>query len=488
MWQCDKKSPECSPCARMHVNCPGYREALDQNFRDETESVTKKAEKSYEKSTVCGGGQQEPIRHDLVNLAANVIQSESAPPRMSHMLTLTPLMEDVAVSNFMTSYIPGSHYDYLPVMYGRASPESALCLTVQATAMAYLSQELSQADLMGMARYTYVKAIRRTNEALAYSPTACSNSALVSVLLLGLFESLLWTHTGTPECWTTHTSGAFAIIKLRGLQQFETPMGQQLFAQVANKVCIDSLRRRSRLPTGLEDLIERALQYNPDYPPHQLIRLTSKVSNLIADIQAGKNSAPEAVLMLLQLDEVYKQFAEHLPDNWRYETSTLEIPEENIFGNTQHWYPGHRALQLWNSYRMTRILLNEALHALTEGTPTDSKAQSRRQAIDNIEEMATEICASISYFISCFNLGIYRSEATFTSPALVTSRALAASLLWPLSAVRGASLASNDTRAYAVKRLRYLGTVSRAPQAAEVASQGPGVDALDDGLHMVYVS
>jgi hypothetical protein len=73
-------------------------------------------------------------------------------------------------------------------------------------------------------------------------------------------------------------------------------------------------------------------------------------------------------------------------------------------------------------------------------------------------------------------------------PALAASRALAASLLWPLSAVRGASLASNDTRAYAEKSLRYLGTVSRAPQAAEIASRGPSFNALQDGLHMVYVS
>ncbi|KAF1937188.1 hypothetical protein EJ02DRAFT_386174 [Clathrospora elynae] len=486
--KCDKKSPRCSQCARMHVKCPGYRDALDQKFRDETKSVVKRAERIYKKSDLGDGGQQEPIRHDLVDLTANVIQFESTPPSMSHIFTLTPSMVDIAITNFMSSYIPGSHYDYLPWMYGLASQESALSSTVQATAMAYLSQELCQSDLMGIARRTYAKALRETNEALAHPSTASSNSTLVSVLLLGLFESLIWTHTGTPECWTTHTRGAFAIIKLRGLQQFETPVGQQLFAQVANKVCINSLQHKSRLPMGLEDLIERALQYKPDSPPYQLIRLTSKVSNLIADIYASTKSASKAVQMLCQLDEEYKQFAKYLPLNWRYHKSTLERPEELVYGNTGHWYPGHRALQLWNSYRMTRILLNEVVHALADDAPTDSKAQFRRQAIDNIEEMATEICTSISYFVGCSNLELHRSEAAFMAPALVTSRALAASLLWPLSAVRGASLASKDIRAYSVKGLRYLGTVSRAPQAAEVASQGPDFDALQDGLHMIYVS
>jgi hypothetical protein len=488
VWQCDKKSPNCSQCARMHANCPGYRDALDQNFCDETESVAKRAKKSYKNSDQRDGEEQEPIRHDLIDLTANVILFESTSPRMSHIFTLTPPMHDFAVTNFMSSYIPGSHYDYLPFMYGQACTDSALSFTVQATAMAYLSQELCQSDLMRIARRTYAKALRKTNEALAHFSTACSNSTLVSVLLLGLFESIIWTHAGTPGCWTTHTRGAFAIIKLRGLQQFETSIGQQLFIQVATKVCINSLQQKLRLPTGLEDLIERVVQYNPDSPPHQLIRLTSSVSNLAADIHVGTYSAPKAVRMLLQLDEEYKQFAEHLPLNWQYNKFTLEKPEEIVYGNTGHWYPDHRALQLWNSYRMTRILLNEAVHALVDSTPTDSKTQSRCQAIDNIEKMATEICASFSYFVRCSNLGIHRSETTLMVPTLPTSRALAASLLWPLSAVRGASLASNDIRAYSVKSLRYLGTVSRAPQAAEIASKDPGFDALQDGLHMVYVS
>jgi hypothetical protein len=198
----------------MHAKCPGYRDALDQHFRDETESVVKRAEKSYKRSDLGGGGQQELIRHDLVELATNVIQFEFTSPSMSHMFTLTPTMDDVAVANFMSSYIPGSFYDYLPRMYGLAFLESALSSTVQATAMAYLSQELRQPGLMRIARRTYVKSLRETNEALAHPSTASSNSTLVSDLLLALFESLIWTHTVTPECWTTHTRGAFAIIRL----------------------------------------------------------------------------------------------------------------------------------------------------------------------------------------------------------------------------------------------------------------------------------
>jgi hypothetical protein len=74
--------------------------------------------------------------------------------------------------------------------------------------------------------------------------------------------------------------------------------------------------------------------------------------------------------------------------------------------------------------------------------------------------MGTEICASISYFVGYSNLERFRYEKPFMAPALVASRALAASLLWPLLAVRGVSLASKELRAYSVKTLQYLGTVS----------------------------
>jgi hypothetical protein len=472
----------------VSAKCAGYRDALDQTFRDETEIVVERAEKSYKRPDLNDVRKKDPVRPNLVTSTASVIRFECTTTSVSRIFTLTPSMGDIAIANFISSYIPGSHYDYLPRMYGLAPPESALSLTVQATAMAYLSQELCQVYLMRIARCTYAKALRQTNEALMHPSSASSDSTLVAVLLLGLFGSLIGRYTGTPECWTTHTRGAFAIIKIRGLQQFETPIGQQLFAQVVKIVCINSLQQKSRPPLGLEDLIERALRYKSDFPPYQLMRLTSKVSNLIADVYASTRSASKAVEMLWQLDEEYEQFARSLPLDWRYHKWTSQRPEELIYGNTGHWYPSHRALQLWNSYRMTRIMLNEAVHALADDVSTKINTQYRSRVVDNIEEMATEICASMSYFVSCSELPSNRKEATFVAPTFVSFRALAASLLWPLSAVRGASIASENVRAYSVMGLRYLAVEAHVPQASQIASQGPDFDALQDGLHVSYVS
>lgn len=472
----------------MNIQCVGYPNLLSQKFRDETESVMKRAEKSYRKSVKCTTRQQEPIEHYTIGAAVNVVHPTTMTASVPPTLSLLSSMEDVAIANFMSSYIPGSHFDYLPSLYGQAASNSVLSLTVRATAIAYLSQEVHHGEIMLTARTSYARALHKTNGAIAHSCTASSDSTLISVLLLGLFESLVRTSAGTPACWTTHTEGAFAIIRLRGLQQLKTPLGQRLFAQVANILCINSLRQKSRLPRGLEDLIELVLEYDPNFPPYQLTRLTSRVATLVADIHIDNQTVSLVVQRILQLDDDYKHFAIHLPSDWQCQRSTLNGPEKLSRGDEVHWYPSHRALRIWNSYRMTRILLNEAVHTLADELARESKSQIQRQAVANIEEMATEICASSSYIFSCSNLRDIMMEAGPLAITSVAPRALAASLLWPLSAVRGASLASKGIRAHCVRILRYLAIEARVRLAIEVASHGPEFDAMQDGLHVSYVS
>jgi hypothetical protein len=131
--------------------------------------------------------------------------------------------------------------------------------------------------------------------------------------------------------------------------------------------------------------------------------------------------------------------------------------------------------QLWNSCRMVRILLNEIIYAHAASLPTVARQITQREAVAKIEEMATQICASIPQFASQLGLS-------------VSIKASTVSLLWPLSAVRGASLASGDVRMYAIDRLKFLGGESRMSQVVEIARKDSNFDALQDGLHMFYVS
>jgi hypothetical protein len=385
-------------------------------------------------------------------------------------------VEDTAVAHLMSCFIPGSHFNYLLWMYGQAGTDCPLVATIHAASMAYLSRELKQSGVTESARRLYAKALMVTNRALADPHTAVSDSTLISVLLLSLFEALVWTYPRTPESWATHTQGALEIVKLRGTHQLNSLVGRQLFLQVTNIVCVNSLQRRSKVPQDLIDLVQGALQepqYKCETPQYELASLTSRVCNLVAEIHAGGMNAGEVLGATRTMHERYVSFAGHLPPAWHYLEVSLEELRPDVYGSVIHHYPSHRMAQLWNSCRMVRILLNETIYAYSVSLPAVARQITQREAIADIEEMATQICASIPQFAG-------QLESS--------TKASTASLLWPLSAVRGASLASEDVRMYAIERLRFLGGESRISQVEKIAREDSSFDALQDGLHMFYVS
>jgi hypothetical protein len=241
---------------------------------------------------------------------------------------------------------------------------------------------------------------------------------------------------------------------------------------------VNSLQRRSKVPQDLMDLIQGALpelEYGCESPQYELASLTCHVSNLIAEIHAGGMDAEEVLEGTRIMDQQYVSFADRLPPAWHYLEVSLEELRPGVYAKIIHQYPSHRTSQLWNSCRMIRILLNEAIHAYAACLPTVARQITQREAVANIEEMTTQICASVPQFAD--QLASSTSVKASTAP-----------LLWPLSAVRGASLASEHVRMYAVDRLRILGGEAQISQAEKIAREDSGFDALQDGLHMFYMS
>lgn len=457
------------------VPCPGYRNPLDQMFRDESAAVTKRAQKSYRSTPQlsCNRSSTSKLPSSVLRCAGLFTEAPNAAASML-MCALrpnpAPPIEDVALAHFMSSYIPGSHFVYLPDLYNRARGETALPATVHAASLARLAWEMGQPALVDQARRSYAKALAETNEALSNPATATSDAVLVSVLLLSLYETIVWSNAGTPDNWTTHTRGAMALVRLRGEHQLNTLVGRQLFTQVVNIICVDSLRSRTKLPQDLLDLQTAALLYEDECPRFRMSSSAGELASLLADV-AGECMTAEAVVRATQaMDAKFVAFLSKLPDMWQYEEEQLEQFHPDVYGRTIHRYSSNRAAQFWNSYRMTRIFLNGVMHGHARrlqpiATSILAKAES------NVQQMAADICASVPQF---------------TGPQLF-SVASAATLLWPLSSVRGADLIRQDLRDYAEGRLKFLGRKLCIPQAEHVASRGEK-DPLQDGLHMFYLS
>jgi hypothetical protein len=487
----------------MHMDCPGYCDPLDQNFRDESESVIKRAQKSYR---MLNGSTKENVSkwpEDAIDLASTITTWMPMFYGLAPEYTEFPMpvhraepIDDIAISHFMSSYIPGSHFDYLPSMYDRLAKNTALPSTIYAASIATLARSSGQARLMDMARRSYVRALLKTNAALADPLTASEDSTLVSVLLLSLFEAIAWSGSRTPDSWTTHTRGALALIKLRGRQQFETPVGRQLFVQVVNIISINSLQRKTRLPKELMDLLAAAMEYQSECPKYQLACLTGDVSALVADIDEGGRTAEEIISATLDLEDRYVAYADNLVSPWRYREIMIDVCRPDVHGNMVHQYASHRAAGLWNSYRMTRILFNEIIHAYSSCMPSDIASILQQKAVVNIEEMTTDICASIPQFVNpaefAMDLDLHfpcsQHTSSFPHITSLSPKRSAASLLWPLAVVCSAHVASVEVKAYARERMAYLGREFHLPQAGKVTIDDCEYSALQDGLHMYYVS
>jgi hypothetical protein len=481
LLQCDKDKPECSQCKRMRMVCPGYPDHSKQAFRDETVKVTRKAQQSYMEKVSQSKDSRDSVSLSTVSpvpgeLPASLPLDLNDTPMAPLQLRLVPPLEDVALAHFMTSYVPGSRFGYLLGMYATLGPDVSLPAAIDAASKARLAWEFEEPKMMEAARISYAKALTLTNLALSNPATALQDTTLVSVLLLSLFETMIWAGTGIPDNWTTHTHGALTLVRLRGKPQLETQVGRQLFTHVTNIVSVTSIRLRQRVPQEVVELQTEVLRHNDGLRPLYLVTChTSETANLLAEVAEGNMSVNEIIESVRTMDEKYVSFLENLEPIWGYRNIVLDKDDSDTYGRLIHEYAQPRTALIWNSARMTRIMLNEIIHGHASLISTPYADVIKAQAQRNAELMATDICATVSHFLN---------PNTFNAAYAIT-------LLWPLSAVRGAHLAPQDLREYAAQTLKRLGCRLRMPGAEKGVVFDPKTsrsEPLHDGLHMFYLA
>ncbi|KAF2020150.1 hypothetical protein BU24DRAFT_134378 [Aaosphaeria arxii CBS 175.79] len=475
--KCDGKPEGCSQCSKISIECPGYRNLDDLLWRSENATTVRKAKASYDKiakrenrstssspnysTTSSSSSHSSPGSQDLVPVNSHVTLS----------------LEDFGVINFMSSYVPGSHFDYLPKLYSNSAEGSPLRSVVQAAALASFSRDTDDLSLMETARSHYANALTRTNANLRNPALATEDQTLVSVLLLSLFEAMVWDGVQELNNWTTHIMGALSILKLRGQKQFETELGWRLFQQVGNNIRSSCIQNRSRIPPDLRALFAEAKQQLKEDDPRMMLEpLLAELTELSADIKEDALPVPEVLQAAMMLDYRFTILMQLIPD-YKLEDSRTKYPE--AFGDTVYEYPTLLASQFWSSCRMIRVLLNEIIHGYTphEPTMTDAAKESlQTQAANTVERMGLDICASVPPILKL-------------SPSSGTYKASANSLLWPLSVVRSASLTPAPVSEYASKWLQYLGDeLKLAPIRKALENKDRRLESLSDGLHIFYLT
>lgn len=80
---------------------------------------------------------------------------------------------------------------------------------------------------------THATLLRSTQQTLNDVEFVTRDDALISVLLLALFEALVFQGRQVPINWTTHVQGATALLETSGPEQFKSPLVYTCFCMRA---------------------------------------------------------------------------------------------------------------------------------------------------------------------------------------------------------------------------------------------------------------
>jgi hypothetical protein len=458
---------------------------LDLCFRDESQAVARKVQKKQKQLAV-----QDPnkprSRKSTPTLDPALISSDLSADYTSFDLasaiskTLTLPIEQIATSHFFSTYVPDGHFEYLPQLYNDITPDSALFPVVHAVAIANLSRELRAPELQIEAQSQYARALAATNSALACPKTAIQDSTLASVLLLSLFETIMQQYRQMPSSWSSHIEGATTLLKMRGLKQFQSKLGSQLYVQVSSNIRISSAQRSTRVSADFLEFNELAMPFldanNPTLRVSLLVDAFAKLREAI--VSKHVEDSGFIIDSAMQLDQNVLLLLSTLPDGCGYEIIHVAKSEPGVFEGVTHRYRDHRVAQLWNSLRMIRIFLNEAVHREVSAmigadyesygfeVPTDWILLQEMTA-RNAQRLASDICASVPQFTK-----LSAGQPLAVGPA--------AFLLWPLSAAGESYLSPEPLRLYAIDRLKFLGREARLPQALWAAQMLEESEKLED--------
>ena len=467
----------------------GYRNVPLLLFKDESQSVARKVQFKRNGEVLPPNTRSSGSKLGLLDLTNE--KAFGATPRPTY--ALAPSSVDLALSYFMRSYIPYSTYDYLPSIF-TTTKEVADCLSsaVLATALASLSISQDNSELMKYARLFYCKTLTRTNAALASTETALLDSTLVSVLLLGLYESLSSTSRLSTVAWSAHTQGALELVRLRGVQQLQTPIGRRLFAQTANHVRGSCIYSQVPIPESFLELSKTARPFlSVNMPPMKLGFMLDKIASFAARIRkvTSVKVYPALLEELISLEREAQNVEDMLPDDWHYQVlppqsntadsngSTMHSEDDPItaYQCLAHKYPGYWCARFWNVIRVMRIFFNADRRLIVTAIERAVAADKTGELSRHFEDIDTEairvaaesttvaavrdILASVPHFF----------DGTGGSSPIEATR----SLIWPLTIAARASARGSPAQQYALKTLKRITNRSRIPQAFHAAEAVP---------------
>ena len=355
---------------RAALVCTGYRDPEQLRIRDESQTTRQKA----------------------------LIHGSKAVPQAP---TIT--IDDKARNAFFSHFVFGfsKAYDVLGTLYGQSSLDRHLAASVDAVSLAFFSFHVNSARASHLAREKYSYALPLLNKALQGPGSAASDSTLLAVLLLDLFEKITNRNPRSAESWMSHVNGALALIKLRDYTKSHNYVSIRLAVRLSTNVLISCVAANAPVPSDLTELRSKLEPLLNNEDPKWLVSgLVVKYADLRGGIQHGCLSSSDILRRATEVDNEFASLAEQIPSRSLYTTTFLEEASERVLEQHFDLYPDHHSAQTWNNLRVMRILLHDIIrsHCTVSAMGSCKEASAFRSsdvATCIIDSLAKDICAAL---------------------------------------------------------------------------------------------
>jgi hypothetical protein len=493
---------------------------LSMMFKNESDVVARKAEKRYEelaKQKAPWYKQAGPLTPDSVNDPSGsewsfADTSSRQLARWSRYSTpesmpteLMPSIEDQAVGFFIANYvaqpaiIPRGQFEWVTELLAEPHVEELLKSSVNAVSLAGFGNAMKSPVIMQKARSAYVAALQMANKALKDHDTAVRDDTLVSVIMLGMYENMVFKDKRSIDVWAQHVAGACTLIDLRGPEQFKGSVARRIFHQFYGVALLVALERGTLVHKGLHDLYED-LRPNSDYEIHGR-QWTTRIVDVMHDaINLNQNKTSDPLTMLttaMKIDRELDEVKQLMPTVWHYETMQLSKPSQHHFGNVYSIYIDPWIAQMWNNLRSCRMYLYKAVRenikkGLEQDPPLFSQelVQPQKEAAEQV--MRTTIAGIIASVPQITGMIPFpkQSEIVFGAQVapIVQRRAQGrlhppgsfldpakspglVHLIWPLYAAGQSDMATYEMRQWAIETLQFIALRIGTQQAVVLAKE-----------------
>lgn len=338
---------------------------------------------------------------------------------------LNPTIEQEATTSFFQTFVLSpkgvdTTRGYLEVaasMYEEAKEGSALRLATEAVAISAMANEPRREDLTQHAAKHYGQALVATQVAIQDPEEATSDATLLSILLCGLYESITSSDHSMPA-WTKHIDGAVAIVKERGVKQFESPRSLSLFRAVRAQMLANAVQQHKAIddfpgPNGwLSDLSDH--QLDSSQSPERSIESFKFTSNgkVLFEREKTAESKEEITRLLEQASttqQALRDWEPYMPQKWAHRSTAYAphtthegpIEEAEAWPGPIHIYEDVNVSSLRNNNRVNQMLCSsfimEALKWL-DGTryTNDPRYHTAKY---RVQTLVDDVCYSVPFHL-----------------------------------------------------------------------------------------